>query len=297
MAERKQRGEILRESEERYRSLFDKASDGIFIISPDGILIEVNESFARMHGYSTGELLQMNIRDLDTTKTASLIPERMRRLLAGEILTIEVEHHHKDGHVFPLEVSANLISSWKTLHPVFSPRYHRAQAGEEEIRKHEEYLRVALSTTNMAVFNQDLDLRYSWMYQPQLGYITEQVIGKRDAELLPSDLAQQVTELKRRVLETGVAADAADQRHVERQEYLLRSRHSADAEHRRPIRRHHRRVFDIPEEAAEEALREREEQLATILRTATDGFWVTDCKGRLPRGQRGRLPQSGLQPG
>jgi len=100
----------LRESEERYRSLFDKASDGVIILSPDGKLLEVNESFARMHGYGAGELLRMNIRDLDTPDTARLIPDRMRQLLAGEILSFEVEHRHKDGHVFPLEVSAGQIS-------------------------------------------------------------------------------------------------------------------------------------------------------------------------------------------
>jgi PAS domain S-box-containing protein len=100
----------LGESEERYRSLFGKASDGILIMSPDGKILEVNESFARMHGFSTGELLRMNIKDLDTPEASKLIPERMRRVLAGETLAIEVEHHHKDGHDFPLEVSANLIS-------------------------------------------------------------------------------------------------------------------------------------------------------------------------------------------
>src|SRR5659263_194566 len=72
VAERKLKEEALRESEERYRSLFDKASDGILILSSDGKLIDANESFARMHGYGTGELLRMNIRDLDTTKTAEL---------------------------------------------------------------------------------------------------------------------------------------------------------------------------------------------------------------------------------
>jgi PAS domain S-box-containing protein len=100
----------LRESEERYRSVFGEASDGIFIMSADGKIIEVNESFARMHGYSAVELMRMNIRDLDTHETSKMIPERMRRLLAGEILAVEVEHHHKDGHTFPLEVTANLIS-------------------------------------------------------------------------------------------------------------------------------------------------------------------------------------------
>ena len=100
----------LGESEERYRSLFGKASDGIFIMSPDGKIVEVNESFARMHGCSTGELLGMNINTLDTPETSRLFPERMRRILAGETLDIEVEHHHKDGHAFPMEVSANLVS-------------------------------------------------------------------------------------------------------------------------------------------------------------------------------------------
>jgi PAS domain S-box-containing protein len=58
----------------------------------------------------------------------------------------------------------------------------------------------------MAVFNQDLDLRYTWMYQPQLGYTTEQVVGKTDAELLPPEAARQATEIKRRVLESGKGA-------------------------------------------------------------------------------------------
>jgi PAS domain S-box-containing protein len=100
----------LSESEERYRALFSRAGDGIFIMSPDGKLVDVNESFARMHGYSAGELTLMNIRELATQKTIDLIPERLRRVIAGETLTFDVEHYHRDGHVFPLEVSASMIS-------------------------------------------------------------------------------------------------------------------------------------------------------------------------------------------
>ena len=101
--------EALRSSEDRYRTLFDRAHDGIAIPSPDGKLLDVNESFARMHGYSTKEMPQMSLKDLVTPETAILVPERMGRLLAGEVLTFEVEHYHKDGQIFPLEVSASLI--------------------------------------------------------------------------------------------------------------------------------------------------------------------------------------------
>ena len=102
-------GELL-ESEKRYRVLFSNAGEGIFIMSAQGALLEVNDSFARMHGYSVPEMSGMSIKDLDTVASAQAEPERIRRILAGESLTFEVEHFHRDGRVFTLEVSANQIS-------------------------------------------------------------------------------------------------------------------------------------------------------------------------------------------
>jgi PAS domain S-box-containing protein len=102
---------MLKAREERFRALFDRASDGIMILSPKGRLISVNESFARMHGYSVDEMLNISLDDLDTPDTRLLIAERMRQLLSGESITFEVEHFHKDGHTFALEVSSSLVSS------------------------------------------------------------------------------------------------------------------------------------------------------------------------------------------
>ena len=101
----------LKASEERYRVQFDRAIEGIFTLSLEGALLDVNESMARMHGYTVEEMKRLNLKDLDTPESARLAPARMQRLLAGEALTFEVEHYHKDGHVFPLEVSASLIST------------------------------------------------------------------------------------------------------------------------------------------------------------------------------------------
>jgi PAS domain S-box-containing protein len=101
----------LFESKDRFHALFSRACDGIFIMTTDGKLVEVNDSLARMHGYSPQEMLPMGLKDLDTPETSHLAPERIRRLLAGENLIFEVEHYHKDGHIFSLEVSASLITS------------------------------------------------------------------------------------------------------------------------------------------------------------------------------------------
>ena len=46
-----------------------------------------------------------------TPAVSRLAPERIQRILSGESLTFDVEHRHKDGHIFPLEVSASMIVS------------------------------------------------------------------------------------------------------------------------------------------------------------------------------------------
>jgi PAS domain S-box-containing protein len=102
--------EALKASEERYRAQFDRASEGIFTLSPEGKILEVNESMARMHGYTIAEMLALSLKEVDTPASTREAGGRMARLLAGEALTIEVEHYHKDGHTFPLEVSASLVS-------------------------------------------------------------------------------------------------------------------------------------------------------------------------------------------
>jgi len=110
ITERKHAEYALQKSEQRYRSLFDQASDGIFIMTLNGILIEVNNAFAVLHGYSADDMKGMSLGELDTAESASGVPDRMRRIIDGETLTFEVEHYHRDGHVFPLEVSAKLIT-------------------------------------------------------------------------------------------------------------------------------------------------------------------------------------------
>jgi PAS domain S-box-containing protein len=79
---------------------------------------------------------------------------------------------------------------------------HETQTALAEI---EERLRVALKNSPITVFNQDLDLRYTWIYNnPAIGLAPTDVIGKRDIDLLPSVTAETVTRLKQQVVETGI---------------------------------------------------------------------------------------------
>ena len=110
ISNRKTMEKALRDSEEKFKALFESAVDGIFQLTENGDIIAVNESFASMHGYTVDEMMQKNIKDLDTPETSRLTSERMKRILAGETMTFEVEHFCKNGQPIPIEVSTNLVT-------------------------------------------------------------------------------------------------------------------------------------------------------------------------------------------
>ena len=100
----------LAESEGRFRAVFESTSEGIFLLSFDGSIVWLNESMARMHGYTVDEMLAMALGELDAPEQASKAPERLQRVFNGETLSFVTEHFCKDGEIVPLEVTANLVA-------------------------------------------------------------------------------------------------------------------------------------------------------------------------------------------
>lgn len=103
----------LRESEERYRYLFEHSPDSIMLMTMSGegppVIIDCNEATCRMHGYTREELIGLPISTLDSESDRAKIPERARRVMAGEVVSFEGEHVRKDGSQFPVEVVARMV--------------------------------------------------------------------------------------------------------------------------------------------------------------------------------------------
>lgn len=103
----------IEESEKRYRMLFEKAGDAIFIIDAEGEnkgrIIEANKAVEEMHGYTIDEILTMKMTDFDAPGATQNSTELMKLILQGEQIKTEIEHLKKDGTVFPVEISAGLL--------------------------------------------------------------------------------------------------------------------------------------------------------------------------------------------
>jgi len=78
-----------------------------------------------------------------------------------------------------------------------------AKEAREELRLNEERLRVALQTIPISIFNQNRELRYTWISGSSPFFSTEQVLDKTDAELLPAEEAEVLSAIKLQVLESG----------------------------------------------------------------------------------------------
>lgn len=77
---------------------------------------------------------------------------------------------------------------------------------QESLRESEARLKYAAKNSGLVVFNQDQELRYTWIYNPHPFFKTADVIGKTDEELLPAEDAAPLTAIKRKVLESGEGA-------------------------------------------------------------------------------------------
>ncbi|MBO6859164.1 MULTISPECIES: PAS domain-containing protein [Roseibium] len=75
-----------------------------------------------------------------------------------------------------------------------------------EIRRINERFETALTGSNISVFTQDKDLRYTWIHNPRFGKEADDVIGCTDQDLLPEETAAELEPVKRQVMETGETA-------------------------------------------------------------------------------------------
>jgi PAS domain S-box-containing protein len=105
----------LRESEQTFRQLFAASPDAIVMIDPhDPVvswpIVDCNEAACHMNGYTRAELIGRSIDILNTTAAA---PEEraayLDRLRREGVVFIDALHRHKDGHVFPVEISTSII--------------------------------------------------------------------------------------------------------------------------------------------------------------------------------------------
>jgi len=95
----------IQKSEKRYRSILKAAMDGYWVTDTKGRLLEVNDAYCNMSGYSEAELLAMRIPELEIVESPELVAEHMQKVILTGSDRFESKHRRKNGTVFDVEVS------------------------------------------------------------------------------------------------------------------------------------------------------------------------------------------------
>ncbi|GAF86724.1 unnamed protein product, partial [marine sediment metagenome] len=135
ISERKRAEEEMRESEERYRNLFDSTHDMVQSVAPDGRLVFVNQVWLETLGYTEADLPSLNLFDIIHPESLSHCQELFSRVMAGESLDhVEATFVAKDGrptvvegHVTPRLAGGGVVAT----HGFFRDITERKRAEEE----------------------------------------------------------------------------------------------------------------------------------------------------------------------
>jgi PAS domain S-box-containing protein len=202
----------LRESEEKFRAIFENAPIGIFRTSYDGRLVEINLTLARMLGYESREDALASVQDL--AKEIYPRPEDRQRLLDALVksprgVRLEIEIKRKDGTLFRGVINASL-----QMDSAGRPTYLDGTIEditeiirtEEALRASESKLRSLFAAMRDVILVLDSEGRYleiaptdaSLLYRP-----AKELLGKTVSDVFPPEKARMFLVAIRQALSGG----------------------------------------------------------------------------------------------
>ena len=135
VSERKRADRALRESEERYRDLFDNASDLVCMAAPDGTLLYVNQAWQYGTGFTEDEIGRMRLLDIVHPDSRSHYSQVLERVLAGERLDhVELMFVPKSDP--PITVEGNLSCTFKDGQPSVIRGIYRDITERKRVEEH-----------------------------------------------------------------------------------------------------------------------------------------------------------------
>lgn len=182
VTERKEIENALKDSEEKYRTLFDASPNGIGIGTLEGKVIDLNHEMEIITGYTRNDFDKIRVQDqyVDTAER-----DRIKDILikSGKVKDIEVKLKRKDGTIYNGLININLISLAGQQVIVTNLRDITVLTkANEELRLNEERFKQITSSSGIWVWEIDKDGLYTYVSSKSesiLGFRPEEIIGKK----------------------------------------------------------------------------------------------------------------------
>ena len=188
---RMQGEQALKAQESMYRLVAETAGDGFWLVDTKGRLLEVNEAYIRLSGYSREELLGMYVWQLDAMETPEDTAARMQQCVRdGRVLFLS-RHRCKDGRLLEMEISASWCNVLGGRFFVFHRDVTARSRAEETLRK----LSSAVEQSSNAILmtNQRVETDYvNAAFVGLTGYSLDDIRGKNPSLLQSGETPPEI---------------------------------------------------------------------------------------------------------
>ena len=207
ITERKQLEDALRQSDMQYKTIGETIPYGVWLTDARGYCTFASKSYLEMVDMSLEQVQELGWLHLLPPEDVEPTKEHwLHCVQTGEYFEMEHRIRAKDGNYRnvlaigrPVRDDTGKIVNWVGLNLDVTER----KRTEEALKENEQRFSLTLQGSNITAFNQDKDLRYTWVYNQNPGLSVEEIIGKTDEDLVPPKDAAVLTKMKRRVLQSG----------------------------------------------------------------------------------------------
>ncbi|MDP4027838.1 MAG: PAS domain S-box protein [Gallionella sp.] len=202
-----QRTASLRESENRFRKLFENANDAIFIHTSTGEILDANPQAENMLGYTLAVLKTMPIPALHPPEELETSKKAFEETISKGSARFESRFRHSGGGLIDVEISARIVDSEKGIIQGVARDITERKRVEEQIRKQQELTTQIIETIPMRVFWKDRDLRYlgcNTQFAKDAGqHRPDELTGKDDFDMGWKDQAEFYRADDRQVMDSN----------------------------------------------------------------------------------------------
>jgi len=209
----KRSGEVLKQSETRYRELIEFAVDGILLGSRDGVIIGTNSYMPKLAGRDHENLIGLHVSALFDADQLAANPFRFDLLQKGETVINVRNIRRPDGMTLPVEMHTKMMPDG-TYQSIYRDITDRKRA-EEALQKRERYQRALLDNFPFAVWLKDTRSRFlavNQKFAENFGIASpEEMVGKNDYFIASKEAAEIYRAHDRSIMESRQKQSAEEQ--------------------------------------------------------------------------------------
>lgn len=198
--------EQIQESEMKFSTLFNRAPfPSVLSKPPDYRFVDVNEAWLQLFGYKRDEVIGKNSRDLEINRDTQTRNQTIQVLRETKsIRGIEQTLYTKKGNRVDAILNIDLLTIGGEEFVLNSLQdiTQQKQIGNA-LRRSEALFKAITTHSPDHLLIQDRNLKYEFVLNPQLGLTVEDMIGKKDLELLPGQEGLDLTSIKMKIMKEG----------------------------------------------------------------------------------------------